>query len=80
MTPYHHHIDGSYLEAYTAELSQDLRNARATAGGFRRTRRYVGSLIVRMGARLLPETPDIVDGRIIVFDVPDPDRTLHRAA
>ena len=80
MTPYTQHHHDRYLTAYTAELRTDLRSAFASEGVFRRSRRSVAHLLVRIGARMMPDTPDIVDGRIIVLSAPDGHDDLPKAA
>jgi len=80
MTPYTQHHNDSYLAAYTAELRVDLTAAHATEGVLRRIRRSLARSLVRIGARMLPETPDIVDGRIIVMSVPHDDSDVPKAA
>ena len=69
MTPYTHHMNDAYLNAYSQELTHDLRTARATVGGHRSLRRTVARQVVRFGAWLLPDTPELVDGRILVLEV-----------
>lgn len=80
MTPTTHHITDTYINAYQAELRLDLTMAHRSDPGLQRTRRLVGRSLVRLGAWLFPETPEIVDGRIIVLQNPVDRRALEKAA
>ena len=80
MTPYAHHNNDTYLNAYTSDLSDDLRAAFATESSFRRTRRTIARSMVRLGARMLPETPEIVDDRILVLATPLSEGDVKQAA
>ena len=80
MTPYAHHTSDAYLDAYTSELSDDLRSAFTTESAFRRSRRTIARAMVRLGARMLPETPELVDERILVLATPLAERDVKQAA
>ena len=83
MTPYSQHLDDRYLSAYTGELALDLRTAMRSTRTGGRLRRGIAHALVRMGARMLPDTPDIVAGRIVVLPIPptpEGDRDVPRAA
>jgi hypothetical protein len=80
MTPYSQHQNDAYVRAYHVELTADLRAALAQEGSLRRMRRGFARSLVRIGARMLPDTPDIVDGHILVLRTPAADNDLHRAA
>lgn len=80
MTPTTHHITDTYLNAYQAELRADLSGARRTRPALRRTRRGVARTLVRLAAWLFPETPEIIDGRIIILEQPVETGALEKAA
>lgn len=81
MTPYIHHTNDLYLNAYSREMTDELRTAWTTAGRDRILRRTVARSIVRLGAWMLPDTPELVDGRILVLEVRStPTTDLKRAA
>ena len=80
MTPYAHHNHDAYLNAYTSELSTDLRAAFATESALRRARRVIARSMVRFGARLLPDTPELVDGRILVLATIPTEEDVKQAA
>jgi hypothetical protein len=81
MTPHAHHNNDLYLSAYTAELTRDLTEAHdADRTGHSGIRFSIAQSFVRFGAWLLPETPELVDGRILVLDIGGADRGHQRAA
>jgi len=56
-----------YIDAYPAELSDDLRSTRASSGPLRSLRRSVARGLVRSGAWLLPDKPEVIGGTVIVL-------------
>lgn len=80
MTRTTHHISDTYMNAYRNELAADLTHAYRSGPALRRSRRTVGRLLVRFGANLFPETPEIVDGRIIVLRQPIDAEPLEKVA
>ena len=79
MNPTTHHLTSSYLHAYTAEVTHDLRSARAT-NGERRVRRSIGRVMVTLGARLAPGSTTVVDGHVVLLEPAASSRGLQRAA
>ncbi|MGI9666792.1 MAG: hypothetical protein ACR2N2_06780 [Acidimicrobiia bacterium] len=69
MSPHNHHTNDMYIAAYTQELSHELRTAWTTGGTKRSLRRGIARSIVRFGAWMLPDTPELVDGHILVLEV-----------
>lgn len=80
MTPYAHHLDDSYLHAHLAEVAADVRASRRRRRPRHTLRGAVARAMVRTGARLLPDTPELVDGRILVLESPVTEPDLPRAA
>jgi len=81
MTPYAHHNNDLYLSAHVTELTQDLTDAYASNGtGRHGIRRSIAQSFVRIGAWMLPEGPELVDGRTLVHDMGRTDRVHQRAA
>ena len=77
MTPYNHHISDTYLQAYGTELVSDLSEAHR--GGSRAFRRSIARRLVQLGAWMLPEKPDMVNGTILVLEI-EPDASAAREA
>ncbi len=81
MTPYNHHLDDTYVTTYRNEIAEGLRLARTTGGRGRTLQGTIARAVVRLGAWMLPEKPELVDGHILVLDVqPQPSADLERAA
>ena len=81
MTPYNHHLDDTYLTTYRTEIADGLRLSRTTGGRGRTLQGSIARAVVRFGAWMLPETPELVDGHILVLDVQPPHADdLQRAA
>lgn len=81
MTPYAHHNNDLYLSAYGAELTKELTEAHSGSDtGRHGIRRSIARSFVQIGAWMLPEKPELVDGRILVFDFEPPDHAHQRAA
>jgi hypothetical protein len=86
MTPYAHHANDLYLNAYRSEMAHELAEAHHARGDAGRARRAFARALVRTGARMLPGTPESVGGGFIVMSTathtrdPAPARSLSRAA
>jgi hypothetical protein len=80
MTPYAHHSNNTYLRAYQAELAHDLSEAHSRGVGFHSIRRSIARSLVRIGAWLLPEKTELVDGTIHVLKVDPHVSASQRAA
>lgn len=80
MTPYTHHISDTYLDAYIRELNTDLVTAHREEA-FRRTlRKGVARTLVRVGAWMLPDKPELVSDTILVLPKRPDGGTAKRAA
>ena len=80
MTPTNHLQSDAYLDAYRAQLSDDLRAARSAGGRPRTIQRAVARTMVRLGVSMMPEGPTVVDDRIIVLPHPVTEADLPEAA
>lgn len=67
MTHHTHLSYDMYINAYLSEVGHDLRSARASGGPWRAIRRYVARGLVRSGAWLLPDKPDVIGGTVFVL-------------
>lgn len=67
MTPYAHHISNNYLNAYTTELARDLHEAYRGDSFTRSLRKGVARSLVRVGAWMLPDKPELVSDTILVL-------------
>lgn len=79
MTPYAHHQTDDYLTAYRAEIAADMQSARNGPPLGRQLRTSIARTVVRFGAWILPEGPEVVDGRIIVLPSPKPGELTEAA-
>jgi hypothetical protein len=67
MTPHAYHQNDHYLNAYLAELSSDLRGAHATQSPVTATRRSLARTMVKMGARVSPDTSEAMRKELLVL-------------
>jgi len=67
MTQHTHVNHDMYVNAYLSEISHDMRSARASNGLLSALRRSVAHGLVRSGAWLLPDKPQVIGGTVIVL-------------
>lgn len=80
MTPYSHHISDSYIDAYRCELARDLAEAHKKVPFTRTLRKGVARTLVRVGAWMLPDKPELVSDTILVLPKRPDDSTIRTAA
>jgi hypothetical protein len=77
-------FDDRYISTYQDMIATELRSSRRRPrrSGPAGVRRFLARALVLTGARLMPETPVIVGGRVLVFEpTADPeDHGLQPAA
>ena len=67
MTPYGYQQTHDYLDAHVAELARDLAAAHRLGSTSRRFRKGVGRFLVRVGAWMMPDKPELVSDTILVL-------------
>jgi len=67
MTPHPQLSHDVYINAYLSEISHDMRSTRASSGPWHAIRRSVARGLVRSGAWLLPDKPEVIRGTVIVL-------------
>jgi hypothetical protein len=67
-----------YINAYLSEISHDMRSARESIGPWHALRKSIASSLVRSGAWLLPDKPQVIGGTVIVLSETSSDD--HRKA
>jgi len=77
MTPFTQQTIDTHVRVYTDNIAEDMRRARTTTSPLRRA---VARGLVRFGAWLLPDKPDMVGDTVIVLRHPRPDTTEQAAA
>lgn len=73
------YLDASHVDVYRDMVAGDIRSSRRNGRQLRaRAQRILASALVLSGARLMPETPVVVGGRVLVFEpVPGRDPRDH---
>lgn len=64
MSPY---MNPEYVGAYQAELTVDLRNAWSQTPATRQIRKGLARSLVRVGAWMLPDKPELVSDTVLVL-------------
>jgi len=80
MSPYMNHISTDYVDAYAAELRLDLHHAWTQTPTTRRVRKSLARSLVRVGAWMLPDKPELVSDTILVLPKPAEKTTIRTAA
>jgi hypothetical protein len=79
MTPFTHITVDAHIGAHQSQIGASLQQARAHPGTLHALRGHVARGLVRTGAWLLPESPEVIGGT--VFALPDtPTSDLDRKA
>lgn len=79
MTPHAYHQNDLYLNAYLAALSSDLRAAHATKSPRTATRRSLARIMVKLGARVSPDTSVAMRRQLLVVTGHGTDDTRRAA-
>jgi hypothetical protein len=80
MTPYSHHTSDSYIVAYQSELTRDLSAAHRGEALPRTLRKGVGRALVRFGAWMMPDKPELVSETILILPKKQSDSSTIRSA
>jgi hypothetical protein len=80
MTPYTHHISDNYLDAYISELNRDLAEANRGETFSRSLSGRVARTLVRVGAWMLQDRPELVSDTILVLPKQQDTSTIRKAA
>lgn len=80
MTPYTHHITDQYLDAYLTEITRDLSESMRGDSITRSIRKGLARSLVRVGAWMLPDKPELVSDTILVLPKQPDDSPVRKAA
>lgn len=80
MTPYTHHITDQYLDAYLTEITRDLSESMRGDSITRSIRKSLARSLVRVGAWMLPDKPELVSDTILVLPKQPDDSPVRKAA
>ncbi|MCL1588429.1 MAG: hypothetical protein M3092_08420 [Actinomycetia bacterium] len=79
MTPYTHTTSDVHINVYQQEVRDSIGRSKAHPGALRSLRRHVARGLVRTGAWLLPEKPEVIGGTVFVLPKA-PDNSAGRKA
>lgn len=80
MTPFTHLTNDTHIATYQAELRTELARARTASTPLHSLRTHIARGLVRAGAWLLPDKPEVIGGTVIVFSDSRDDPAAQRAA
>lgn len=80
MTPLTHQTMDMHVKVYHDQLGADIRAARSIHAPLHRTRRAIARSLVRTGAWLLPDKPEMVGNTVLVLPQPQRDTSKQVAA
>ena len=67
MTPYTHATSDIHVDVYQQDIRTAIGRSKGHPGALRSLRRYVARGLVRTGAWLLPEKPEVIGGTVFVL-------------
>jgi hypothetical protein len=80
MTPYTHTTSDIHINVYQQEIRDAIGLSKAHPGALRSLRRYIARGLVRGGAWLLPEKPEVIGGTVFVLSKTSGDNAGQKAA
>jgi hypothetical protein len=80
MTPYTHTTSDIHINVYQQEIRDSIRSSKAHPGALRSLRRHIARGLVRTGAWLLPEKPEVIGGTVFVLPKAPNNSADQRAA
>jgi hypothetical protein len=80
MNPYGTQLTNDHLEAYRAWMLPELHSAMTAEPALRKIRKSVARSLVRVGAWMLPDRPELVSDTITVLPKPASRRDVQKAA
>jgi hypothetical protein len=80
MNPYGTQLTNDHLEAYRTWMLPELHSAMTAEPTLRTIRKSVARSLVRVGAWMLPDRPELVSDTILVLPKPATRRTVQKAA
>jgi hypothetical protein len=80
MTPYTHTTSDIHINVYQREIRDAIGSSKAHPGALRSLRRYIARGLVRGGAWLLPEKPEVIGGTVFVLSKAPNDSADQKAA
>ena len=80
MNPYGTQLTNDHLEAYRAWMLPELHSAMTAEPTLRKIRKSVARSLVRVGAWMLPDKPELVSDTILVLPKPAEKTTIRTAA
>ena len=69
MTPYTHATNDIHVDVYQQDIRYAIGRSKGHPGALRSLRRHVARGLVRTGAWLLPEKPDVIGGTVFVLPI-----------
>jgi hypothetical protein len=67
MTPYTHATSDVHVTVYQTEVRTALQRSRTQSGALHSLRRHIARGLVRTGAWLLPDKPEVIGGTVFVL-------------
>lgn len=80
MTPYTHTTGDIHVDVYQRDVRVAIQQSKERNGASRSLRRTIARGLVRAGAWLLPEKPDVIGGTVFVLPKAHVDSAESRAA
>ena len=80
MNPYGTQLTNDHIEAYQSWMLPELHSALTAEPTLRKIRTSVARSLVRVGAWMLPDRPELVSDSILVLPKPATRRSVQRAA
>ena len=80
MNPYGTQLTNDHLEAYQTWMLPELQSALTAEPALRTIRKSVARSLVRVGAWMLPDRPELVSDTILVLPKPATARDIQKAA
>jgi hypothetical protein len=80
MNPYGTQLSNDHLEAYQSWMLPELHSALTAEPTLHKIRKSVARSLVRVGAWMLPDRPQLVSDSILVLPKPARPRNVQKAA
>ncbi|MEN8239619.1 MAG: hypothetical protein ABFR53_10495 [Actinomycetota bacterium] len=80
MTPFTPTTIDTHITVYDSELRGAIHRAKALPGALHSLRRHIARGLVRTGAWLLPDKPEVIAGTVFVLPGAPPGDTDRKAA